>query len=319
MPEPKSSLGSFSRAARPKVLLDLGGVVDAHPHEQRRRPSNVRRSHAGSVEAAVDFALVATAVAHGLLRDVHPRSPQGHLFSTRGEVGDVVVAVGGAHGDDLGESSRVLHLAPIVAGRCDDDHAAQPRVFHRGVNQQARVGAAQAHVDDLGAVVGCVADALSHGGGGAIALGAEHLDGHDGGAERQASHAFAVVRRLRDRAGHVRPVAVVVSRALLLVDEVGALDTGGAGEVRPLREGRLFEARHARVDHGDRHTAPAAVLPRSLASDLTQVPLLRFVERVVGLEGGEHTRLRLDDLDPSVALQTPQQRLKCGPGPPAAA
>ncbi len=59
----------------------------------------------------------------------------------------------------------------------------------------------------------------------------EHLERHDLDVARDAGDADAVVRDLRDRAGDVRAVAVIVVRVRVVVDEVVRLDERDALEI----------------------------------------------------------------------------------------
>src|SRR6185436_1675216 len=89
----------------------------------------------------------------------------------------------------------------------------------------------QAHVDDLGAVVGGPADGLGDPAHRAAAAGREHLEGHDGGAEGDAADPQLVVGGLGDGPGHVGAVAVVVVGVLVVGDEVVAGHELGGGQV----------------------------------------------------------------------------------------
>ena len=101
----------------------------------------------------------------------------------------------------------------------------------------------------------------------------QHLDRHDLGAEGDAGDADAVVGRLRDGAGDVRAVAVIVAGVGAVVDEVPAGDDLGLRQIRHLGD--------AGVDDGDDHALALRGLPGLLGVDLLQVPL----QLVLGIVG----------------------------------
>jgi hypothetical protein len=165
----------------------------------------------------------------------------------------------------------------------------------------------------------------------APAAGAEDLERHDLRPVGQADDAAAVVRRLGDRPGAVRAVAVVVAGVGVVVDEVVAVDEVGDAQVRGGQALRALVA-DAGVDHGDDHAAAGGVAPGVARPDHLHVPLLP-VERVVR-EGVARLRLivlrddvaaerrvlrververdhevRLGDLDERVGAQAGEQRV----------
>jgi hypothetical protein len=126
-------------------------------------------------------------------------------------------------------------------------------------------GAAEAHVDDLGAVVGGVADRVGDAWDRAAAVAAEHLERHDRGLEGDAGDAEGVVGGLGDGAGDVGAVEVVVEAVLQRAGDEGlALGEGGAGEVGDLLgdAGEVLPG-DAGVDDGDDGTLPAVMVQAS--------------------------------------------------------
>src|SRR4029079_3765159 len=127
---------------------------------------------------------------------------------------------------------------------------------------------------DLRAVIGRPADAFRDVRHRSPALGREDLHRHQLRAVREARDADAVVRRLRDRTGDVRAVALIVGRDIVLRDEVVTGDALGALEVGALREAVRVVASDARIDDGDRDALTARVLPGLRPARARHVPLL---------------------------------------------
>ena len=151
----------------------------------------------------------------------------------------------------------------LVAGGADDEHAAAAgegqRVEQRRDLLRADVGAElEREVDDVGPAADGEADAVGDRRGVALAAGVEHADGHDRRAVGQAGQPDAVVRRLGDRAGDVRAVAVlVVAGSASWLDEVVALDEARLAEVGRLAEAAAVGVGDAAVEHGDGDAAAA--------------------------------------------------------------
>src|SRR5207253_1979260 len=189
---------------RLELRLDRRRIGDALTDEERGRAGDVRRRHRGAVEDTPDLALVLAVLADGLLRDADARRADGDLRSARREPRDVVVLVRRADGDDAGVARGVADAATRVARGRDDDDALLHGVIDGLLDDRALLRRAEREVDDLRAVVGRPTDALRDVGHRSPALGGEDLDRHQLRAMREARDADAVVRRLRDRAGHVR-------------------------------------------------------------------------------------------------------------------
>ena len=136
---------------------------------------------------------------------------------------------------------------------------------------------AERHVDDTCLVVGGVANRIRDTGHRARARAREHLERHDLEVEADASNADAVVGRLRDRAGDVRAVTVVIVRVRGVADEVVRID-----ERQPLEVGQLVKllvvlVRDAGIEHGDDDTVAVGELPGLGHADLAEVPLVLVV------------------------------------------
>src|SRR5262249_52057993 len=152
------------------------------------------------------------------------------------------------------------------------------------------------------AVLGGPTDAVGDVRGRAPTVGVQDLHGHEARVEGDAGGADAVVRRLRDRAGDVRAVALIVVRVLVRGDEVPAGDALGVGEIAALVVRTVRLARDAGVDDGDRHTAARREVPRARRADALHVPLL-FHERVVRREERVHAGERLGRLDTRIVRE----------------
>ena len=97
-----------------------------------------------------------------------------------------------------------------------------------------RTRTAETQIDDLGAVVGRVADAardvvveaagLARAAEHDVPVAGEHLDRHQPDVERDARRADAVVGQLADRAADVRAVAVEIERRGAATDEITRRD-----------------------------------------------------------------------------------------------
>ena len=160
----------------------------------------------------------------------------------------------------VGHPAQVLLAG--VAGRRDDHHAACVRVADRGedLGDLGRDHAAvelERQVDDVGAVVGGVADRLGDRQRVALAEVVEHLERHDLDPVRDPGDRQAVVGRLGDRAGHVGAVPVAVVRMAVVVDEVPGVHERGAAQVRSSPKAAVALERHAAVEHGHGRAAAA--------------------------------------------------------------
>jgi hypothetical protein len=124
--------------------------------------------------------------------------------------------------------------------------------------------------------------------------------------ERDAHRAEAVVGRLRDGAGDVRAVALIVVGVRVVGDEAPPAHAPGAGQIGALREGAVVFARDARVDDGDGHASARREVPRARRAHARHVPLLAE-QRIVGLEHGAHAGEGLGALDAAVAPQLAEQ------------
>ena len=164
-----------------------------------------------------------------------PDAGSGHvdLGAERREVGDRVVVVAGGHGQDVAVvGGRVKDDAgPVVAGRGDDDGSLVVGVL-TGVLEERVVGvAAQAEVDDVGALVRRPDDAVDDPAVEAVAVLIGDLDRQDPAVPGDAGDADGVVRVRRGDAGDVGAVPVVVGRVVVIVGEVAAGGDHLAGEV----------------------------------------------------------------------------------------
>ncbi len=192
---------------RPHLRHRLRRVQRAVPGEDTR---DVRGGHRGTAHP-----LIAAGI--GGRRGQHRRARRGD------EVGRAAVAeaggdagfVRGRHREDAGRAARVgggVAVEPVVAGRGDDDDVVGDGVLHCGVVRGVGV-AAQAHVDDRGALVDGVDDGVGDVGRPAGTVGAQHADREDlRGAH--AGDADAVAGDRTDRARDVGPVAVRVDAAV---------------------------------------------------------------------------------------------------------
>ena len=115
-----------------------------------------------------------------------------------------------------------------------------------------------AHVDHPRAVLGGVDDRSSERGSVPVPAVVQHPQRHDLYSVGQARHPYPVVGLLRDRARHVRAVAVLVQREAVVADEVVALHEPVGVEIGRAAEASVLGVGHAGVDHGDRHAVAAA-------------------------------------------------------------
>ena len=117
-------------------------------------------------------------------------------------------------------------------------HGVADRVLHHPCRPAA--GAPEAHVDDLCAVVQCVANAPRQHVVGAdlgtvedvVPVAVEHLHRHDVDVVGEPRNADAVVGELSDRPAHVRAVAVQIERQAVIPDEVVRRDELRRAELR---------------------------------------------------------------------------------------
>ena len=199
-------------------LADLGRVFDALRDDERGDGGGVRCRHARAAPGPpTPGGLLQDALARG--RDVE----RGPLVAVAGHS---LPGVRGADADHLVVLRRVVEgAAPAaVAGGRDDDHTGFVGVDHRVVDRGAPASAAQAHVDDVGAVVSGPADALCDVVVAAPAGVPKDLDRHQLRPGGQPRHAVAVVRRLGDGAGDVGAMAHGVAVLIAVVDGVVAVD-----------------------------------------------------------------------------------------------
>jgi hypothetical protein len=199
-------------------LLDHLGVGHALADDQRGDAGDVGRRHRRALERVV-AARGRVADLDRVLQDAAAVAVAG-VAAGRGDV-DVLAVVrverGGLVAAGRGDRDRprvgrgIADLvARLVAGGAHHDHALVVGVLHGLLQHPRRERSAQAHVDDLGAVVGGVADGVGDAGHRARAVAAQDLERHDLDVAGHAGDALAVVGRLRDRAGDVGAVAVVV-------------------------------------------------------------------------------------------------------------
>src|SRR5262249_46502473 len=146
--------------------------------------------------------------------------------------GELTVVVGRRDGDGELVRSGIAHArAMLVARGAHRGDALFVRVLDRLREYLARQRTAEAHVDDVRAVIGRVTDRVGDAGHAAAAVLGEHLQRHDLRAVGHAGDADAVVGALRDRAGDVATVRVIVEAFGQTRDEALARDEVGAREI----------------------------------------------------------------------------------------
>jgi hypothetical protein len=193
-----------------------------------------------------------------------------------------------------------------------DDLAAD---FPVGIGRAA-APEAEAHVDDVPAVVHRVVDGFDQVGGGTVAGEVEDLDGHEVGAMGHPGPAVRVAGRLEDGPRDVRAVAVVVvgvelpSRKFQGVTMVTPRGPGWREAPRSPEDGsaRIRLVGDAGVDNGDGDTRagrgrelPGAVGPHA-AGGVVEVPLVVVVRVVRGVESGDHV-VHPGELDNTACLE----------------
>ena len=182
--------------------------------------------------------------------------------------------VRGGDADDGRKRRRVFELRAAVVSRGRDEQGSFGLGVLRGGRQRGVLErAAEAGVDHTGSVVGRPEDCPRHVRGEAASVGAQRLERHHRAAPAVAGNADAVVAGGRDHACDRRPVAVVVDRVGVAVDEVVPGDDA-SGEVG---RARVDAGVHDR-DHRARHASRA--VPRRRGVGLDRRPLRR-PERVV--------------------------------------
>ena len=202
------------------------------------------------------------------------------------EAGEAVGRVGGGDAHDGAVAGGERRLARrVVTGGGHEDGALRPRVVDGILEVRAEAGVAEAHHDDVGAVVGGPHDTRDDVTVLTETVCIEHGDGHH--AHARVRHAGDALGRHRvgsggDDAGQPRAVAVRVGEAVPAVEDRGAGD-----DLAPeVGMGRV----DAGVEHGDSRRAGGRDGPEGeVPTDLRQVPLV-LVERV------GRQRFRLADL-----------------------
>ncbi len=223
------------RSDRVDAVEDRGANLgDARRGDRRPgqggHAGHVRRGHARSAVGAV-LAAGERAV------DAHPRRPQvDRRRAVVGEGGQAVAFIGGGDRQDVRQivARRVVgHVVVIdrfVARGRDEQHAlvaARPDgvVERLAVRPASPTVVGHADVDPiLGSHHRRVIEGLDRGAGEAVSFGVEELQGHDRGVPVDAGDSVTVVAHGGDRAGDVRPVAVVVHGIAVAVDEVVPVD-----------------------------------------------------------------------------------------------
>ena len=131
---------------------------------------------------------------------------------------------------------------------------------------------------------------------GAAPEGGQHFDRHQTRRGRHAGDAFSVAGALRDGAGDVGPVRMIVARIVVVADKVPPFDQALRIEI--------VDGIDAGVDDGDGHTLAAGGVPRTLRPDSLEMPLFREVRVVWDPEGvvADH-RLRPDHVGARAELR----------------
>src|SRR5690606_21750379 len=117
-----------------------------------------------------------------------------------------------------------VEVPTVVAGRGDEDVPGLGGGGQGIPEGRVEIVAAVAVVGDLGPHLDGVSQGFDRTAGGAAAIAAEELQGHDLHVPGDTRHADAVVADGADGAGDVRAVAVVVPRVAVVVAEVVAVD-----------------------------------------------------------------------------------------------
>jgi len=192
-----------------------GGVAG---EDEGGEPGHVGCGHAGAAHGAV-------ATAHAQGPDHKSGGDDIDEVAAVGEAGKGIGSGGGADGDGVGVSSGpVVDFAAVVAGGGDNYDAVLDGVGD-GVLFATAVGcAAQAKIDDLGAVVNGVEDGFDFVGVGAKAGRGKDAEGHKPHFGGDAGDAFAVVYAGTDDAGNVAAVAIPVVDVAVIGSEVPAVD-----------------------------------------------------------------------------------------------
>ena len=246
-----------------------------HPDrlEQCRGSSDVRRGHAGALEPAV-HALAgggidgllqhATLLARGL---VPARSGDPYLGAVRGVGSETPFRAYRADGQRPRISGWIRHPPAAAVPRGADHHASAGARVHDGIRHRCRAGpAAQRQVEHTRAVICRPADRIGDGDRSSTSVGAQHLERQEARERRHPRHADGVSRGLRDRAGDVRPVAVIVASVVPAGEEVVA-----GQQARGIQ---IVDRRDPGVDDGDRHARPARGIPGGGRSSGLEMPLL---------------------------------------------
>ncbi len=219
-----------------------------------------------------------------------PRQPAARM--------EVVLQRRRTDGDDVAEGRRVGdQLAAVIAHRRDHGHPVSGGVVNCAGEQPAgEVGRVerQRHVDDVGAVVHRVVDALGQRQLGAAIGRVQHLDRHDLGAASDGANALVG----GDDAGHVRAVTFIVVGMRVVVDEVPAGSERHAGQIRRDRvaAGAIAVALvgDAAVEQGHAHAGAAGAATARVEPHRPQVPLQLDRPRRGGDAGALDDGVRLD-------------------------
>ena len=264
---------------------DLGARRGGHVgHHQRGGSRNQRRRHRGAVLEPI----AAGDGAQNLIPGDAPRRSQVDIGLVTRVAGPIVVMIGCRDRKHLRVGGRVVvrigratalgaALSAVAGGR-DHERIATGGVVDGIAEVCAGVDPSQAQVNDLGIVVGGASNGQSDVAVGADALRIERLQRQNPHVGGQPSHAYSVVGRSPDDAGHVRAVAIVVAWVKIPVDVViSRRQTPGELGMRAVDAG---------VDHRHHEGIGAeGEIPRLGRTDAAHVPLVADVW-IVGVAGG---------------------------------
>ncbi len=233
----------------------------------------------------------------------------GHVL--RAIAGDAVATVAGGEHDNRPEPVRGSY-----------------RVFQDRVTR-TRKAASPTVVDDIRPVLGGVDQGRRQTGATAAAAVVQPLDRHDLCSRGDADDADGVIADRRDRAGHVRPVAVAVERVVVVAREVPAVDViheaiavvveAVAGDFRRMRPDIGGDVRMRRIEAGIHHrddgARPLGRVPRRPRLNQLQRPQV-----VIGLApraAGAVVRVIRGELDVVLVIGLGVQDVGVGLEPPA--
>ena len=243
----------------------VGALLRIRGHDERGGGRRVRRGHRRATRARVHV--------HGrVVRRHDTDTGRGHVdvAARARERRPGAVRVDRGDGDRGVVRSRVgrfVRARTTVASRGDDEHAIGIRVRDRVPHAVRWRSAAEAQVDDACAVLHGPHDAGRDVAGLPAAVGGEHAHGQDANAGCRAGNAAPVLRRRRDHAGDMGPVAVRIDASVAPAHEIQA-GKHHAGEI-------LVITAHAGVDDRDDDAGPVGRRPRRLERRLVERPLLR--------------------------------------------